>query len=193
MNRKAVLPAALLIAAFIAHAPALAQKVYINYAPDYDSSKIETFSWKFTPETSLAEVSPFLHSRIVVGVEYYLTMAGFRQVDEDADIQVTYHASAKEELRFDTSYYGYGYPTGWYASPYRGVYGGGSYQTTTVSKYVKGTLVVDVWDTASQKLVWRGTAKLSVVENPDAVDKKVDKAIAKMVKKWQKIKKQAGR
>jgi hypothetical protein len=67
------------------------------------------------------------------------------------------------------------------------------YQTTTVSKYVKGTLVVDVWDTASQKLVWRGTAKLSVVENPDAVDKKVDKAIAKMVKKWQKIKKQTGR
>ncbi len=43
------------------------------------------------------------------------------------------------------------------------------------------------------KLVWRGQAVLTAIQNPKTVDKKVDKALVKMFRKWQKIKKKAGR
>jgi hypothetical protein len=188
MKPKVPLLLAALLIGWVAGVPAQAQKVRIDYDPDFDASKIETFAWSFTPETSLAEESPFLHSRIVNAIEYQLTLAKLRQVDRDADIQVTYHATGSEELRLDTTNWGYGYPSNWYT------YGPGyGYSTTRVTNYVKGTLIVDVWDTASEKLVWRGTATLTAVRDSDIVDNKVDKALAKMIKKWQKIKKKAGR
>ncbi len=185
MKPKILLLVVALVIAFVAAVPAMAQKVYIDYDPNYDSSKAKTFAWTFTPETSLAELSPFLHSRIVNAIAYQLTTANLRQVDTDADLQVTYHATGSEELRLETTNWGYGYP--------RDFYWGSGYSTTTVQKYVKGTLIVDVWDTASKKLVWRGTATLTALRDSDIVDKKVDQALAKMIKKWQKIKKKTGR
>ena len=38
-------------------------------------------------------------------------------------------------------------------------YGGGPLSaTTTIRKYTRGTLVIDVWDARTKQLVWRGTA-----------------------------------
>jgi hypothetical protein len=193
MKLKAPLLVLALMVGLVAGVPAMAQKVRIDYDPNYDAGKVKTFAWTFTPRTSLAEESPFLHSRIVNAIAYQLTTANMRQVDTDADIQVTYHASASEELRLDTISWGYGYPAGFYWDPYHSGYWGSGYSTTTVRRYVKGTLVVDVWDTASKELVWRGTATLTALRDSDIVDNKVDKALAKMIKKWQKIKKKTGR
>jgi hypothetical protein len=112
MKLKAPLLVLALMVGLVAGVPATAQKVRIDYDPNYDASKVKTFAWTFTPRTSLAEESPFLHSRIVNAIAYQLTTANMRQVDTDADIQVTYHASASEELRLDTISWGYGYPAG---------------------------------------------------------------------------------
>ncbi|PYR70842.1 MAG: hypothetical protein DMF87_17325 [Acidobacteria bacterium] len=43
---------------------------------------------------------------------------------------------------------GFGYGAWW---------GGGSY-TTSVHTYVQGTLIVDLYDAKTKKMVWRGTA-----------------------------------
>jgi hypothetical protein len=193
MSPKVTLIVAAILIGLVAGVPAEAEKVRIDFDPEYDASKAKTFQWAFTPETSLAERSPFLHSRIVNAIEYQLTTTGLRQVDHDADLQVTYHATGSEELRLDTTYWGYGYPSNWYWNPYYQGYGGSGYATTTVTNYVKGTLVVDVWDTATKKAIWRGTATLSAVRDSDIIDNKVDKALARMIKKWQKIKKKTGR
>jgi hypothetical protein len=93
--------------------PAFAQKVYIDYDQDYDGGGIETFAWAETSETSVASANPLLHSRIVNGIEYYLTLGGAREVASNPDVYVTYHASTRKELRVDTSVHGYGYPSGW--------------------------------------------------------------------------------
>ena len=48
---------------------------------------------------------------------------------------------------------------------------------------------MDIWDAASDKLVWRGTAvNITVTDNPTKMDKRIDKALKKMVDKWRKIK-----
>jgi len=175
--------------------PAFAQKVYIDYDKEFTTGEIKTFAWSDTTETSVKEANPLLHSRIVNGIEYYLTLGGIREDNSDPDVYVTYHGSSEQEVSFDTDHWGYGYPSAWYGGGYYGGYGhggyGGSYgtSTTTMRTYEKGTLVVDVWDAESKKLVWRGTAlNITVTDNPSKMEKKIDKALKKMVNEWRKIK-----
>ena len=48
---------------------------------------------------------------------------------------------------------------------------------------------MDVWDASSNQLVWRGTAtNIYVPTSPQKLAKKIDKALAKISKKWQNIK-----
>jgi hypothetical protein len=177
-------------------APAFAQKVYIDYDKDYDFDKPETFQWAETSETSVEGANPLMHSRIVNAIEHYLTMGQMREVESDPDLYVTYHTSTKEEMSLNTTSFGYGYPGGWYGGYHGGFgYGGGiSSASTTVSTYEIGTLVVDAWDPKTEKLVWRGTAtNMTVSDNPDKMMKRLDKALAKIVKKWQNLRKKEGK
>jgi hypothetical protein len=188
MKFRVFVVAALLLMA----APAFAQKVYIDYDNDYDFDSPETFTWAKTSETSVEEANPLMHSRIVNAIEHYLTMGQLREVESDPDLYVTYHTSTKENLSLNTTSFGYGYPGGWYGGYYGGYgYGGmgmGS-TSTTVSSYETGTLVVDAWDPKTEKLVWRGTAtNVTVSDNPDKMMKRIDKALSKIVKKWQNLK-----
>ena len=188
MKFRVFVVAALLLMA----APAFAQKVYIDYDEDYDFDSPETFTWAKTSETSVEDANPLMHSRIVNAIEHYLTMGQLREVESDPDLYVTYHTSTKENLSLNTTSFGYGYPGGWYGGGYGGYYGGyggmGS-SSTTVSSYETGTLVVDAWDPKTEKLVWRGTAtNMTVADNPDKMMKRIDKALSKIVKKWQNLK-----
>ena len=132
--------------------PVFAQQIHIDYDQDYDGSGIKTFAWAETSKTSVAEANPLLHSRILNGIEYYLTLGGAREVENNPDVYVTYHASTRDQVVLNTTSWGYGYPGGW------GYYGGRSYHhsgvpsTTTVSTYERGTLVVDVWDAETKQL-----------------------------------------
>ena len=169
--------------------PAFAQKVYVDYDSTYDAAGVESFAWAETSETSVASTNRLLHSRIVNGIEYYLTLSGAHEDEDDPDVYVTYHTSTKKEIVVDTDHYGYGYPSSWghYGRSYASVGYGTS--TTTVRSYERGTLVVDIWDAASDKLVWRGTAmNITVTPDPTKMEKRIDKALKKMVDKWQKIK-----
>jgi hypothetical protein len=169
--------------------PAFAQKVFIDYDRDYDFDAMDTFAWKSTPDTSLAKSSPLMHSRVVNGIEHHLTMAGLREDDGDPDVYVTYHTSSEKKVSIQTTDFGYGYPGSWYRGGYYGHYGvdvGTS--TSTVHAYDVGTLVVDVWDAETNELVWRGmAANITIVDSPDKMAKKLDKALKKIVNKSRKL------
>lgn len=184
MRIGAIVTVALLLTAM----PASAQKIFVEHDTGYDTDGIETFSWSKTLETSAEASHPLLHSHIVNSIEHYLSMGGIREVESDPDVFVTYHTSTQDSLFLNINNFGYGYPGGWGYSGYYG-YGYGM-ATATVSSFESGTLVVDAWDAGTEKMVWRGIAtNITVYENPDKMLKKVDVALKKIVKKWQKIKK----
>ncbi len=189
----------LLVVLALAASPAFGQKVFIDHDTEYDHGSIKTFMWKKTADTPLAEKNPLLHSRIVSGIEHYLTMGGIAEVETDPDVYVTYHGSSETEISFHNHAYPYVYPISWgyggyysyYGYPAMGV-GVGVMTTTTV--YKKGTLIVDVWDAHTNELIWRGlVAELKVTEVAETMAKRVDKGLARMVKEWQKIKKKNAR
>jgi hypothetical protein len=186
---KSRLPLALIL--ILAATPAFAAKVFIDHDTNYDFSSIKTFAWAPTPDTSVEGSDPLMHSRIVNAIEHYISQGGVREVKENPDVYVTYHTNSKEEMQLNTSSFGYGYPGGWGWGGYgygMGWGGGMASSTTSVSTYEVGTLVVDVWDADAKELVWRGTAtNIYLSANPDKMMKKIDKALAKIVKKSQQL------
>jgi uncharacterized protein DUF4136 len=167
----------------LAVAPAFAQKVYIDYDKAYDRSKVHTYAWGHTDST-LEKINPRAHEHIVKQIDSYLVARGLKKVEEGAaDVMVTYHTNSKEELSVNTDTWGYGYPSSFYWNPYWG--SGFGTTTTTVTTYTRGTLIVDVWDAHTKKLVWRSSATDIVPENPEKAYKKIDKALAKIVSKWE--------
>ena len=161
-----------------------AQEVHIDYDRSARLTTFKTFGWQDTPETSLANTNELMHERVKKIIIDTISSGRLDYVQDDPDLWVTYHASTRDQFKVNTATFGYGYPGNWYWDPYWG----GSYSTSTVSTYVEGTLIIDVWDAAQKTLIWRGSAVITVANNPEKTTKRIEKAVQKIVKKWQKMK-----
>jgi hypothetical protein len=177
----------LFVLALLAALPATAQKVYVDYDRSANFEAYKTFAWGETPETSLQGESPLMHSRIKNAIEYHLTEGGLVEDTENPDLYVTYHTNSKEEVQLSTTGMGYGYGGGWGWDPFWGGMGGMGTSTTTSHTYERGSLIIDLWDAKSKQAIWRGTAQAVVKQNPQAAAKQIDKAIAKIVKRFDKM------
>jgi hypothetical protein len=182
------LHAALFLGLALVAAPVLAQKVHIDYDRSADFDSYSTYAWYETSDTSVADSNELMHRRIIEIIEAQVS-ADMTKVDSDPDVYVTYHTEEKEEMSLDTTHFGYGYPSGWAWDPYWGGWGGGGMgsSTTSVYTYTRGTLIIDIWDAKTQQLVWRGSANDIVPENPQKLERKLEKAVAKIAKKWDKM------
>ena len=169
------LPLLLLMTVLIS-ATAYAQKVNVDYDKQAVFSAYKTYSWgEGTPAKN-----PLGHQRIVAGIEAQLAAKGWTKVESDSDVVVIYSAATTTDVQintFDSGGAWGGYRRGW------GGYGGGM-STTTVQKILVGQLIVDMADVKNKQFVWRGTASDTLSDNPEKNQKKLDKALAKMFKKF---------
>ena len=170
--------------ALVAALPAAAQDVNIDYAHEYDFSKVKTFQY-VDAESGIAP-NELMHTRIVDAIKAKLTAGGLREVSENPDIVVTYHLSSKENTVYNTTSMGYG-GYGGYWGGWRGYGGGMASATTTASTYTEGTLIIDAYDALQKKLVWRGSGTVTVKDDPEKRTKQLDKILTKLGDKWKKI------
>jgi len=172
--------------------PAMAQKVTIDYAHDFDFSGVKTFQYVDTEESNAK--NELMAGRIVEMIKKELREGGLTEVQENPDLFVTYHVTTEEMSSFNTTSMGYGgyggYGPGWggygrYGYGYGGT--GMASSTTYETKYTEGTLIIDGYDPADKKLVWRGTGTVTVKSKPEKQIKQVDKILTKIGAKWDKI------
>jgi len=176
----------------LAATPAMAQKVTVDYAHDFDFSGVKTFQYVDTKESN--SENDLMAGRIVEMIKKELREGGLTEVQENPDLFVTYHVTTEEMSSFNTTSMGYGgyggYGDGWGGWGGYGGYGmggmGGS-STTYETKYTEGTLIVDGYDPAEKKLVWRGTGMVTIKDKPEKQIKQVDKILKKIGAKWDKI------
>ena len=185
MNGKSL--AAALVLGTVAFS-AQAQKPQIQWNNNYGFDAVKTFAWQDTPETSLEDRNPFMHSLIKNTIEAELATSGLTEVEANPDVWVNYHASTTTDTQLRTDSYGYsmgGYGmAGW---GYYGMAAGLVSSTTRVVEYTRGTLVVDIWDAKSKELVWRGTVSDTLPDNVQKAEKLVVKAIGKMADQGRKL------
>ena len=158
---------------FLISTTAYAQKVAVDYDQNANFSSYKTYSWgQGTPA-----LNPLGHQRIVAGIEAQLAAKGWQKVESDPDVMVIYSAATTTETQINTFDSGGpwgGYRRGW----------GGGISTTTVEKIPLGQLVVDMADVKNKSFIWRGTASDTLSDKPEKNQKKLEKVLTKMFKKF---------
>jgi hypothetical protein len=169
-------------AAVLVAATASGQQVYVDFDQEADFSSYTTFDWAPTPETSLEQVAPSLHAQVVEGIEQHLEEAGLVKADLMPDLLATYHTGVAGLVRLDAASYGYDYGPGWTWDPAWGD-AAGDY-SKKVRTYPQGSLIIDIWDLAAERVVWRGTVVGLVPENPDQAAGEIQAALQAIVDRW---------
>jgi hypothetical protein len=181
----------LLIILGLAATPALAQKVNIDYAHDYDFSGPETFQYVNTEESNAD--NPMMADRIESMIKAKMKAGGATEVTENPDLFITYHITTEQQTSYTTTSFGYGgYGGGWggygrYGYGGYGGMGGMGTSSTTARNYTVGTLIIDAYEASEKKMIWRATGEVTVKDKPEKQIKQVEKILTKIGKKWQKI------
>jgi hypothetical protein len=143
--------------------------VKTDYDHSADFGHYKTYSWITAKGTN-----DLWSERIMSGVDNQLAAKGWSKVQSGGDATVSAFGRTHNEQTLDTFYTGMG--GGWM---WRGGFGDAM---TTVENTPVGTLVVDVFDGNSKKLIWRGTATDTLSEKPDKNEKKLEHSVADMFK-----------
>jgi hypothetical protein len=175
--RLRTLVAAAAMVALIA-ANAQAQDVKTDFDPGASFTSYKTYFWA---KTDPIPGNDLMNARVLEAVDKWLTAKGWTKgAEAQADVAVVANVSTAERKSLDTFYSGGGMG-GW--GYYGGWRGGMGTASTQVNTYTDGTMVVDLFDTKTKKLVWRGMASDTLSKDPKKNANKIVKATEKMFKK----------
>ena len=144
---------------------ALAMEVRTDFDHHANFSQYKTYSW-----AKVDTPDPLWNDRVKEAVDRALTAKGFSQVPAGGDVSVVAVGTTRAKPTLRTFYDGF---DGW-------MWGGFGNATTTVENYTEGTLVVDLFDTNTKHLIWRGSASDVLSGKPEKDEKKLEKAVSKM-------------
>jgi hypothetical protein len=151
----------------LAATASFAQQVKTDFDRSADFNQYKTYSWE-----KVQTQNPLWVDRIKGAVETALSAKGWTQVPSGGNVAIVAIEMSKNQQTLNTFYDGFG--GGWR-------WGGGfGDSTTTVDNYKVGTLVVDLFDANSKKLIWRGSASDTLSTKSDKNIKELDKGVQKM-------------
>jgi Domain of unknown function (DUF4136) len=154
---------------------ASAQQVKTDYDRSTNFAQYKTYSWEHVKTKDPLDVD-----RIKSAVNAALAAKGWTQVDSGGDVSIVAMEITQNQQTLNTFYDGFGGGWGWRR------FGGGGFgeATTTTDTYKVGTVVVDLFDTKTKQLIWRGTESDTLSNNSDKNIKNLDKGVDKMFKKF---------
>ncbi len=150
-----------------------------NWDPAANFAAYRTYGWM--PEAGSRSANEQLwEGRLKAAVDRQMSLKGLQQ-GSNPDVLVTWEAATEGKVSVST--HGSMYGTG-----YRGRYGGfatGS-SHTTVNEWDEGTLIIDIIDVKSERLVYRGSAQAKVNENrsPEDAEARLNEAVAKILEEF---------
>jgi hypothetical protein len=168
MNFQSKIAASVALTLVLA-APSFAQDVKSDYDHSANFSQYKTFSWE-----KVQTKDPLMVDRIKEAVNSALAGKGWTLVPSGGDVEVFAIETTQDQQTLDTFYNGFGGGRRW------GFGGGFGDATTTVETYKVGTLVVDLFDASTEKLIWRSSSSDTLSDKADKNTKNLDKGVNKM-------------
>jgi hypothetical protein len=154
---------------------ASAQQVKTDYDRSTNFAQYKSYSWEHVKTQDPLDVD-----RIKSAVNAALAAKGWTQVDSGGDVSIVAVEITRDQQTLNTFYDGLGGGWGWRR------FGGGGFgqATTTTETYKVGTVVVDLFDTKTKQLIWRGTESDTLSNKSDKNIKNLDKGVEKMFKQF---------
>ena len=151
---------------------ASAQQVKTDYDRGANFTQYKTYSWE-----NVKTKDPLDADRIKTAVNAALAAKGWTQVETGGDVSIVAMEITNTQQTLNTFYDGLGGGWGW-----RRFGGGFGEATTTTDTYKVGTVVVDLFDTKTKQLIWRGSESDTLSNNSNKNIKNLDKGVDKMFK-----------
>ena len=152
-----------------------AQQVKTDYDRSANFAQYKTYSWE-----QVKTKDPLFVDRIKSDVHAALAAKGWTEVPSGGDVSIIAIQTTQEQQTLNTFYDGFGGGWGWRR------FGGGGFgdATTTTETYQVGTLVIDLFDTKTKQLIWRGTASDTLSNNSNKNIENLNKGVEKLFKKF---------
>ena len=170
----------LLTAYLISCGPSL--KVTDDYDKSVNFDQYKTFAL-YNSDSIHDAISPLNQQRILAAIKSEMAKKGFQENTGTPDVLVNVTAILQNRVAVSstTDYYGYG-------GTYRPYYwGGGMGSSTTnynVQHYKDGSLIIDVIDASSKKLIWQGIGNKEIDKPAKDPDAAISKAVASIMESF---------
>lgn len=141
----------------------------VGVSTDFDSavdfSEFNTYSWMQMPPGVGQDTDALMAARIKKAIDSRLSDNGLEKTSDDPDLLVVYHTGKQSQIKINA--WGYGY---W------------EQDSADLPAYEVGTLIVDLVNASTHKLVWRGSAKDALPDTPSARERteRVNAAVAEI-------------
>ena len=142
--------------------PVFSREVKTDYDHHANFSQYKTYSWG-----KIETPNPLWDDRIKEAVNRELAKKGWTEVPSDGDVTIMAVGTTHERPTLRTFYDGF---PGWR-------WGGFGEATTYVDNYEVGSLFVDMFDSRSKRLIWRGAATDTVPDKAAKALKDLDKSV----------------
>ncbi len=174
MKKVISLSAAILVAIVLMTACGPTLTVTNDYDHTADFSKFHTFRI-VKLEQQYQALSQFNQTRVINAVRAQMLAKGFTEM-ENADMLVNITSVLKNEKEIVANSYGYG---GGYR-PY--AWGGGNMSTTVnVQNYVAGSLIIEVANASTNKLIWEGIGNQDIDSPSSNPEQAINTAVQKIM------------
>jgi hypothetical protein len=150
---------------------AMAQQVSVNYNHQASFSQYHTYAWGSNNTNQIR--NSILAQVGQQDINAAMQGKGLQMVQENQNPDLVLTASGGE--REQTSYSAWGM---------RGI--GGGMGGISPEQNVEATMIVSLYDTKTQSLIWRGIAQNTLNTNGNKNQEMVEKAVEKMFKQWPK-------
>jgi hypothetical protein len=156
--------------------------------PDADFSQYKTLSYYGWADESSKVLNDLEKKRIEMAFADEFKKRGISIQETGGDIIVSLYivVDQKTGVTAYNNHYGGGGPYG-----YHGYYGAGwgwgmGYGTTSYSQYdyYVGTLICDVFDSKTKKLVWQGVVSGEIDENPRNREQNIPRVVKEIMKRY---------
>jgi hypothetical protein len=149
----------------------------VNHDWDRDANfgSYQTYAWAAQPASAPQNAqqaqsrNDLLDKRVRRAIDDQMVAKGFSENPAGADIMLVYHTGAQDKINVTDWGYRYSYD-----------YWGWGGRDIDVYQYTEGTLVVDMIDSGTKELVWRGSATKTIDSNPtpEKMESNIQKAVA---------------
>lgn len=152
-------------------------KVITDHDPDADFSSYSTYAWMPRENSVDAQLPEHLLIRLQRVSEEVLATKGLEPspAPPQTDLLLTYYLALDSRLKIDYVAYGAASPWGY------GYWGGYGY--AEAREYTAGTLVLDIVDARTHRLVWTGRLE-KTVQSANPSGERIERAVKKLLKEF---------
>lgn len=164
-----------LVGTAMAAAPVLAQTVTIDYDHTVNFLKFKTYTW-----TKLHATDPTVEDRITIALNRDMGGRYMTEVPKGGDVSIIAVEATQDKQEFTTFYNSLGdfaWQRGWGSAGFLD-------SQATLNDVPVDTLIIDMYDTKTHKLLWRGTVTETVATSGDKNGQMIDKAVTLLIGKY---------